>query len=191
MLLYHIHRYCARLFPSPRLCYNHYMNQAFIDGQNLYLGTVESKNAWKIDLFRFRRYLKEKYNVEEAYYFLGATDENQQSLYDRIQKAGFILRFREHHQSMVGKKKGNVDTDIVFTIMEKIAEREKFDKVVLVSGDGDYIKMVKYLIRKDKLEVVLAPNNKAMSSLYKKLIDNSKYAFLDNESTKKKIRYRK
>lgn len=29
---------------------------------------------------------------------------------------------------MIGKKKGNVDTDIVFSVMEKIAEREKFDK---------------------------------------------------------------
>ena len=92
---------------------------------------------------------------------------------------------------MIGKKKGNVDTDIVFSVMEKIAEREKFDKVVLVSGDGDYIKMVKYLIKKGKLEKVLAPNHRSISSLYKYLIDNSYYAFLDGDSCKKKIRLRK
>ena len=71
--------------------------------------------------------------------------------------------------------------------MEKVAEREKFDKVVLVSGDGDYIKMVKYLDKKDRLGKVLPPNRKSMSSLYKQL-DNSCYSFLDDVSVKKKIK---
>lgn len=92
---------------------------------------------------------------------------------------------------MIGKKKGNVDTDIVFTVMEKIAEKEKFDKVVLVSGDGDYYKMVRYLMSKNRFEKLLAPNKKSMSSLYRVNIDNSCYDFLDTDSVKKKIAYRK
>ncbi len=92
---------------------------------------------------------------------------------------------------MIGKKKGNVDTDIVFHIMEKIAEKEKFDKVVLVSGDGDYYKMVRYLVGKDKFKKLLAPNRKSMSSLYRNNLDNSYYDFLDTDSVKKKIAYRK
>ena len=166
-------------------------NQAFIDGQNLQLGTTKARPSWKVDLHRFRVYLREKYNVEEAYYFLGAVNDEYHELYERIQKAGFILTFREHHQSMIGMKKGNVDTDIVFMVMRKIAEREKFDKVILVSGDGDYIKMVKYLVEKGRLEKVLAPNHKSISSLYKKLINNTFYTFLDNKSTKSKIQYKK
>jgi uncharacterized LabA/DUF88 family protein len=166
------------------------MNQAFIDGQNLYLGTTNARPKWKIDLKRFRVYLKEKYHVDEAYYLLGAVDEDFDKLYKSIQKAGFILVFREHNSSMIGKKKGNVDTDIVFTVMEKIAEREKFDKVVLVSGDGDYIKMVKYLIKKNKLEKVLSPSQKSISSLYRTQINNAFYDFLDKDSVKKKILHR-
>lgn len=42
-----------------------------------------------------------------------------------------------------------------FEIMKKIAENEKFDKIVIVSGDGDYIKLVKYLIEKDLLKKIL------------------------------------
>ena len=38
------------------------MNQAFIDGQNLYINT--KANGWKVDLSKFRRYLKEKYDIE-------------------------------------------------------------------------------------------------------------------------------
>ena len=50
-------------------------NQAFIDGQNVYLATTTAQNAWKINLQRFRIYLQEKYNVERAYYdFLDVAD---------------------------------------------------------------------------------------------------------------------
>ena len=91
---------------------------------------------------------------------------------------------------MVGKKKGNVDTDIVFTIMAKIAEKEKFDNIVLVSGDGDYYKMVKYLIEKGRFCKLLSPNRHSTSTLYRKF--TPKYVdYLDNPGIKKKIAYKK
>ncbi|MDR0591493.1 MAG: NYN domain-containing protein [Candidatus Nomurabacteria bacterium] len=167
------------------------MNQAFIDGQNLHLGTTTSRPSWKVDLERFRIYLQEKYSVDKAYYFLGAIDDNHSKMYEHIQEAGFILIFREHNSDMLSVKKGNVDTDIVFTIMRKIADREKLGKAVLVSGDGDYIKVVKYLIEKEKLAKVLAPSQKSFSSLYRSQIDNSFYDFLDKENIKRKIQYKK
>ena len=40
-------------------------NFAFIDAQNLYMGTKSL--GWSTDVFRFRVYLKEKYSVSEAY----------------------------------------------------------------------------------------------------------------------------
>jgi hypothetical protein len=64
-------------------------NLAFIDGQNLHLGTAE--NGWKIDHKKFKIYLKDKYH-EEAYYFFGYVSEEQQSLYNNLQKAGFITK---------------------------------------------------------------------------------------------------
>ncbi|MBR0403570.1 NYN domain-containing protein [Candidatus Saccharibacteria bacterium] len=159
-------------------------NQAFIDGQNLYINTLA--NNWAVDLIKFRIYLKERYNVENAYYFLGVVDEGNQDLYELIQKAGFILVFREHTQSMIGKKKGNVDTDIVFTIMSKIADNEDFNNVILVSGDGDYFKMVKYLINKGRFAKLLAPNRHSTSSLYR--VFTPKYVdFLDSPGVKRKI----
>ena len=75
--------------------------------------------------------------------------------------------------------------------MEKITEKEKFDKIVLVSGDGDYYKMVRYLIGKDRFKKLLAPNRKSMSSLYRNNLNNSYYDVLDTDSVKKKIAYRK
>jgi hypothetical protein len=67
---------------------------------------------------------------------------------------------------MKWKKKGNVDVDIVFEIMQRLLEEDDFDKILLVTWDGDYIKLVKYLIEKDRFKKILFPNQQ-YSSLYK------------------------
>jgi uncharacterized LabA/DUF88 family protein len=160
---------------------------AFIDGQNLYMSTAKrEKDPWKIDLARFRVYLKEKYNVSEAYYFLGYVQEENQELYDEIQRAGFILKFREHNPAMIGKKKGNVDSDIIFHIMKKMYKKEYFDKIILVSGDGDYKLLVDFLIEESRFEKILFPNSDFASSLYKKL-SNKYFLYLDDKDIKAKI----
>jgi len=122
-------------------------NLAFIDGQNLYMNTAKKEaNPWKIDLARFRIYLEKKYNVKKAYYFLGYVQEKNQELYEEIQNAGFVLIFREHNPSMLGKKKGNVDSDIIFYVMKKLYKKEDFEYIILVSGDGDYKLLVDFLV---------------------------------------------
>lgn len=162
-------------------------NLAFVDGQNLHIGTAKrEKDPWKIDLARFRVYLKEKYNVSEAYYFLGYVQEENQELYDEIQKASFILKFREHNPAMIGKKKGNVDSDIIFHIMKKMYKKEDFEKIILVSGDGDYKLLVDFLIEEKRFEKILFPDLRRASSLYKKL-SNKYFASLDNKDIRTKI----
>ncbi len=162
------------------------MNKAYIDGQNLRYGTVYCSNSWEIDLMRFRIYLQDKYMVDEAYYFIGAFDSAHQDLYNYIQKSGYILIFREHSNSALSKKKGNVDTDIVFSIMRDLMESDDAHKVILVSGDGDYWKIVKYLIDGNRFYKLLAPNKQRTSSLYRK-VPGCYVAYLDDDGIKKKI----
>ena len=145
-------------------------NYAFIDGQNLYMGTTKREvDPWKIDLARFRVYLEKKYAVSKAYYFLGFVQEENQDLYEEIQAAGFVLIFREHNTAMFGKKKGNVDSDIIFHIMKKLYREEPLDSIILVSGDGDYKQLVDFLIEEGRLEKILFPDGLRASSLYKKI----------------------
>jgi uncharacterized LabA/DUF88 family protein len=141
-------------------------NYAFIDGQNLHLGV--KADGWNVDLNRLRTYLCEKYHVGTAHYFLGVISEDNTDLYTRIQKAGFILQFREHNPKMAGAKKGNVDTDVVFEMMKTLIEEKSEVNIVLVSGDGDYKKVVDYIIKKNRFLKILFPN-KRYSSLYKQL----------------------
>ncbi len=161
-------------------------NLTFIDGQNLHLGTTQDN--WKINYTKLRIYLKEKYLVSEAYYFIGYVSEDQQDLYNNLQKAGFIVLFKEHNKELLAKKKGNVDTDIVFEIMKSLIENPDLDKIILVSGDGDYKKLVDYLIRKNKFKKMLFPNKKFASSLYKKL-GSEYFDYLEN--IKVHIEYKK
>lgn len=165
-------------------------NQAFIDGQNLFLGTSTGPNPWRVDLYKFREYLRRKYNIDRAYYFLGCVDTNHQDLYDLIQDAGFIIVFREHNGSALSNKKGNVDTDIVFTMMRNFHENPEIDKFFLVSGDGDYYKTVRYLHSQDKLGKVLFPAQHKASSLYHQL-GRSCFTYLDTADIRKKIEYKK
>ncbi len=166
-------------------------NLAFIDGQNLHFGTNVQK-GWSVDHWKFRAYLRDKYNVSEAYYFLGFVSDEEQVLYNNLQKAGFILSFREHSAALKGKKKGNVDSDIIYEVMKRFLDLvegkqdKEFDKVVLVSGDGDFKRLVDFLVKRDRLEKILFPNKEFASSLYKRL-GGEYFDNLDNSDIKKKI----
>ncbi|MDD3303221.1 MAG: NYN domain-containing protein [Candidatus Gracilibacteria bacterium] len=162
-------------------------NYAFIDGQNLHLGTTTE--GWNIDPIKFRIYLKDKYKIEKAYYFLGHVIYENNPLYTRLQEAGFIVVFKKQMEDMITNKKGNIDSDLIFHVMEKLLEDgKKFDKIVLISGDGDFKILVDYLIRKNRLEKILFPNKKFTSSMYKSI--ELKYKdFLTN--LKNKIEYKK
>jgi len=158
---------------------------AFVDGQNLHLGTKE--DGWNTDHQKFRIYLRDKYKVREAYYFMGCISETEQDLYNSLQKAGFIVVFKEHTNLQKTKKKGNVDADIVFEIMKNLVD-SRFDKVVLVSGDGDYKKIVDYLVKKKKFKKILFPNQKFASSLYK-VLGSEYFDYLVTPDIKAKIQY--
>ncbi len=164
-------------------------NLAFIDGQNLHLGTIE--DGWKVDLNKLRIYLKDKYSISNAFYFLGCKYPEHQDLYDNLNKAGFMIIFREHGRDQLAKKKGNVDCDIIFELMKSLIENQDFSKIVIISGDGDYKKMINYLIIKNRFEKILFPNRRYFSSLYDNLgseffdfIDNIKTSIILSKTTK-------
>ena len=156
-------------------------NFAFIDGQNLNLGIQEL--GWKLNFSRFRKYLKEKYAIKTACYFIGYVSGNQ-DLYSQLQKAGYILVFKPTIPDNDGKIKGNIDADLVLQAMIDFSE---YDKAVIVSSDGDYYSLVKYLYQKNKLRCVLSPYNKTCSSLLKKSAKD-KIIFMGN--LRKKLEYR-
>jgi len=128
-------------------------NFAFIDGANLHKGV--NGLGWKLNYERFRVWLSEKYSVSRAYIFIGMVPKNK-DLYTRLQEVGFTLIFKEVVYDGDGKPKGNCDADLVLKVAQEAYENI-FDKAVIVSSDGDYACLIKFLIEKDKLEVILSP----------------------------------
>ena len=159
-------------------------NYAFIDSQNLNLGI--QKLGWKLNYQKFRIYLTEKYSVKKAYIFIGFVALNQ-SLYDRLQEAGFILKFKPTVPDANGNIKGNIDADIV---LRAALELNDYDKAVIVSSDGDFYSLVQYLYDNNKLEVVLSPDIKNCSSLLKQTAKD-KMQFMNNLRNKLEYKMKK
>lgn len=135
---------------------------AFIDSQNLNLG-VQSQ-GWKLDFKKFRVYLKDSYGVSKAFLFVGYIPEYQK-LYDKLGNSGYELIFKpviEKTQRGQVVIKGNVDSELVLHTM---AEFPNYNGAVIVSGDGDFHCLAKYLEQNGKLTKIIVPNYKYSSLL--------------------------
>lgn len=143
---------------------------AFIDSQNLNLGV--QKAGWKMDWRKFRLYLEEKYNVKQAYMFIGYMQENE-ALYEQMHELGYSVVLKptvdmtqfadvskdkpESGKTEVPKPatKGNVDADLVLYAMKELP---RYNKAIIVSGDGDFFGLIEYLEKEKKLLHVMTPN---------------------------------
>ena len=134
-------------------------NAAFIDGNNLYLG---AKNQdIDIDYGKFRKYLRTKFVVKNAYIFIGF-DHRNTGLYNALQKCGYILIFKPTipYVDEDGERtmKGNVDAELV--LYAAAIEYKNYNRAIIVSGDGDFACLLKFLERKNKLEKVITPTER-------------------------------
>ena len=167
---------------------------AFIDSQNLNLGTSKHiyKNrrllyrGWKLDSKKFRIYLADKFRVKKAFLFIGYIKQNQK-LYRRLKSYGYELVFKPTVKDNLGKPKGNVDAELV--LHAATIQYPKYDKAVIVSGDGDFYCLHEYLEKKKKLLRIVIPNSKSESSLLKTF---QKYkTFIEYEKHKLELKPKK
>lgn len=136
-------------------------NYAFIDSQNLNLSIRAL--GWRLNFKRFRKYLTDKYGITKAFLFIGYVAGNT-DLYNYLQDAGFICVFRPTLKYPNGKTKGNCDAELV---LQTMIEYPNYDRAIIVTGDGDFHCLVKYLLEQDKLKVIMIPNRLKFSALLK------------------------
>ena len=106
-------------------------------------------------------------------------------IYDELQQAGFILKFKPVLPNGKDGVKGNVDADLV---LQAMIDYEKYDKAVIVSSDGDFYSLARHLYDNQKLEAVLSPHRKNCSSLlHKSAREKVRYLHaLENHIAKRK-----
>lgn len=182
---------------------------AFIDASNLFYGGEKSL-GWKIDYQKLLDYLKEKYEIQQAFYFGGVEIHNfkfnylknetvptseveryfvdfinykketlkEQILllfngylqkvrfYKKLETFGYKLylkpvKFYKTEEGLI-KRKANCDVDMAFHLMK---ERDNFDRVIILSGDGDFLPVLKYLKNQNKEVVVLARGSRTAKEI--------------------------
>ena len=159
-----------------------YNNYAFIDSQNLNLAIRDQ--GWILDFKRFRVYLKEKYAVSKAFIFIGYVGKNKK-LYDFLQKVGYTCIFKPTLEYKDGHTKGNCDAELV---LQTMIEFKNFEKATIVTGDGDFYCLAKYLIENKRLEVILIPNKLKFSALLKFRLFRPHLRFMND--LKKRLEYK-
>lgn len=170
-------------------------NFAFIDSNNLYLGVSNDifnkkkekiYSGWKLDYKKFRIYLRDKYKVEKAFFFIGFKPGNQ-VMYTKLQEHGYICVFKPTLELQNGRVKGNVDAELV---LHSMIEYENYNQAVIVSGDGDFYCLIEHFLNQGKLKKVLAPNQFTYSSLLKRLSSPKNNIFVFLNQLKEKLEYK-
>lgn len=149
-------------------------NYAFIDSQNLNLGI--QKMGWKLNWAKFRAFLRDQYNVDRAYMFIGYMPDNVE-LYEQMHDLGYLIVLKptlEMYKNPAGTDtkakdrddkpavKGNTDAELV---LYAVKEMPNYDKAIVVSGDGDFFSLVEYLAQQNKLLKLMTPNYQYSSLL--------------------------
>ena len=132
----------------------------YIDGNNLYRSAKEL--GFEIDYKKFRGWLRQKYNPEQVFLFIGHMPDRVK-FYEHLQSCGYALIFKQ--TISVGEKiKGNCDAELVLNCVSDFYEK-KFEKCIIITGDGDFGCLVEFARDNQALYSVIAPDENKCSIL--------------------------
>jgi hypothetical protein len=132
-----------------------FYNYAYIDSTNVDKSIKEM--GWELDAFKFREYLKDKYNIKRAFQIIAEIDEYE-SLYKVLQNAGFEIRFAPLKKLSNGSTKVDIERAFKFHVKSDMLSGDNCDKILIVSGDSILVSFVRNLIIEEKLLNLMIPN---------------------------------
>ena len=114
----------------------------FVDVQNLY---YSARNVYKSKV-DFRAILKEaikgKNLIRAIAYVIRADVKDEKNFFDALKNLGYEVKEKDLQVFYGGAKKGDWDIGIAMDLIELAP---KLDTVILVSGDGDFVPLVRHL----------------------------------------------
>lgn len=139
----------------------------FVDVQNMY---YSAKNLFNKKV-NFQEILKTSVAgrklIRSIAYVIQAQTKEEQAFFDALAKQGFEVKMKDLQIFPGGMKKGDWDVGIT---TDAIKLANKLDVIILVTGDGDYIPLVKYLQENKGCLVEIIAFSETASS---KLIENA------------------
>jgi len=138
----------------------------YIDGANFYGGlTSLNKNFSDLnfDFKNYIRYLCKQDKLVKIYYYNAHVKKKindkiwakQKKLFDRlhkIPKCKVSLCTRKSRLSILGEEYHTIKGDDIYLALDMIEDcyNNKFDKAILISGDGDFTELLKRVKKKEK-----------------------------------------
>jgi len=146
-----------------------YLKEKYSISRALYFGGVEIRN------FEFNYLKNETVPIYELEKYLVGVIKNKASKLNEaellligrhLQRVRFYLKLKEfgydlhlkpvklyEQEDGTTKRKANCDVEMTFYLMK---ERDNFDRAIILSGDGDFLPVLKYLKDQGKEIIVLA-----------------------------------
>lgn len=145
----------------------------FIDGANTFY--AQRTLNWKISYSKLIKYFKKECGKDTKCFIYLAYDENKQSeqkFLDMLDINGYILRTKAIKKIRIGlnrnKHKGNLDIELAFEMVEL---SNKYDTVILMSGDSDFSVPIDRIKDKGKRVIVISTRGR----ISKELLERAKH----------------
>ena len=145
----------------------------YIDGNNLYRAANEL--GYRLDYKKFRGWLRQKYNPENVYQFIGLIPERT-TFYCHLEECGFVLIFKQTI-TVKGVVKGNCDAELVLKSVSDFYTKACTSCFLLI-GDGDFGCLVEFLKSNTSIKGIISPDNKRCSILLRN--KNTEITFLND-----------
>ena len=138
----------------------------YIDGANFYGGLTSISHKYtdsKFDFEKYINYLVGKDKLVQIYYYNALVKKRvnekiwkkQKDFFNRlheISKCKVSLCTRKSRLNILGEEYHTIKGDDIFLALDMIEDcyNNKFDKVILMSGDGDFAELLKRVKKKEK-----------------------------------------
>jgi len=132
----------------------------FIDASNIYFS--QKTLEWRIDFKKLLDYFKKEADLSRIAFYgaLNPDNERERKFHDFLEIIGYVVRHKKikfikdaTDQEHGGHNKGNVDVDLT---IDAVHFKNDYDSFILLSGDGDFESLLKYLKVYHKRCIVLS-----------------------------------
>lgn len=113
----------------------------FVDVQNIYYTVRDSYQGFFNYQALWHKLSQEFTLVSADAYAIESANAKQQSFQQTLRNIGFNVRLKPYIQRADGSAKGDWDVGIAIDMMDAAA-RQDIDKLVLLSGDGDFDRLL-------------------------------------------------
>lgn len=141
----------------------------FVDVQNMY---HSAKNLYHANV-NFAEILKSatagREMIRAIAYTTRSENLSENAFFEALDKQGFEVKMKDLQIFFDGSKKGDWDVGIA---VDTIKLADKIDNVILVTGDGDYYPLIKYLQENKGCQVELVSFGETTSAKLLEIVDD-------------------